>query len=51
MIVPPYTFVAHGQRTPVLTRGALPIFVDTDIDTFQIDARKIEAAITEQDAR
>ena len=25
---------------------ALPVFVDSDLDTFQIDARKIEAAIT-----
>ena len=29
---------------------ALPVFVDTDPETFQIDARKIEAAITERTA-
>ena len=46
MIVPPYTFVATVNA--VLLRGALPIFVDTDIETFQIDARRIEAAITER---
>ena len=46
VIVPPYTFVATVNA--VLLRGALPIFVDTDIETFQIDARKIEAAITER---
>ena len=46
VIVPPYTFVATVNA--VLLRGALPIFVDTDVETFQIDARKIEAAITER---
>ncbi|HSM77060.1 MAG TPA: DegT/DnrJ/EryC1/StrS family aminotransferase [Bryobacteraceae bacterium] len=44
VIVPPYTFVATVNV--VLLQHALPVFVDTDIDTFQIDARKIEAAIT-----
>ncbi len=44
VIVPPYTFVATVNV--VLLQGALPVFVDTDIETFQIDARKIEAAIT-----
>jgi len=46
VIVPPYTFVATVNA--VLLRGALPIFVDTDVETFQIDARKIEAALTER---
>jgi perosamine synthetase len=46
VIVPPYTFVATVNA--VLLRGALPIFVDTDIETFQIDARRIESAITER---
>ncbi len=46
VIVPPYTFVATVNA--VLLRGALPIFVDSDIETFQIDARRIEAAITER---
>jgi len=44
VIVPPYTFVATVNV--VLLQYALPVFVDTDIETFQIDARKIEAAIT-----
>jgi len=44
VIVPPYTFVATVNA--VLAVHAMPVFVDTDIDTFQIDARKIEAAIT-----
>ena len=44
VIVPPYTFVATINA--VLLLRALPVFVDTDIDTFQIDARKVERAIT-----
>jgi perosamine synthetase len=44
VIVPPYTFIA--TINVVLMLHALPVFVDTDIDTFQIDARKVGAAIT-----
>ena len=44
VIVPPYTFIA--TINVVLRQHALPVFVDTDINTFQIDANKIEAAIT-----
>ena len=32
----------------VLLHYALPVFVDTDPETFQIDARKVEAAITDR---
>jgi dTDP-4-amino-4,6-dideoxygalactose transaminase len=46
VIVPPYTFVATINA--VLMQHALPIFVDSDIETLQIDANKIEAAITER---
>jgi dTDP-4-amino-4,6-dideoxygalactose transaminase len=46
VIVPPYTFVATVNV--VLLLHALPVFVDTDPETFQIDARKVEAAITER---
>ncbi len=48
VIVPPYTFVA--TINVILQNFALPVFVDTDRDTFQIDARKVEAAITPQTA-
>ena len=48
VIVPPYTFIATINA--VLLQYALPVFVDTDPETFQIDARKIEAAITERTA-
>ena len=44
VIVPPYTFVA--TINVVLLNYALPVFVDSDRETSQIDARKIEAAIT-----
>ena len=44
VIVPPYTFIA--TVIAILQTGAMPIFVDTDQETFQIDADKIEAKIT-----
>lgn len=44
VIVPVYTFIATVAA--VLATGAMPVFVDTDADTFQIDAAKIEAKIT-----
>ena len=44
VIVPPYTFIATVAA--VLATGAMPVFVDTDPATFQIDAAKIEAKIT-----
>jgi dTDP-4-amino-4,6-dideoxygalactose transaminase len=44
VIVPPYTFIATVNV--VLRQHALPVFVDTDPETFQMDAGKLEAAIT-----
>ena len=44
VIVPPYTFIA--TVVAVLQTGAMPIFVDTDPESFQIDPGKIEAKIT-----
>jgi perosamine synthetase len=46
VIVPPYTFIATVNA--VLSKYALPVFVDTDPETFQMDASKIGAAITAQ---
>jgi perosamine synthetase len=43
VILPPYTFVA--TLNVILMQHALPVFVDSDRETFQIDARKIEAKI------
>ncbi len=48
VILPPYTFVATVNV--VLMLNALPVFVDSDRDTLQVDARKIEAAITDRTA-
>jgi hypothetical protein len=46
VIIPVYTFIATYNA--VALNYALPVFVDTDIESFQIDANKIEAAITKQ---
>ena len=46
VIIPVYTFIA--TYNVIALNYALPVFVDTDIETFQIDANKIEAAITKQ---
>ena len=44
VILPPYTFVA--TYNVVTLNYALPIFADIDLETFQIDASKIETAIS-----
>ncbi|MGV3640800.1 MAG: DegT/DnrJ/EryC1/StrS family aminotransferase [Adhaeribacter sp.] len=44
VLVPPYTFIATVQA--VLANGAMPVFVDVDPETFQMDPAKIEAKIT-----
>jgi dTDP-4-amino-4,6-dideoxygalactose transaminase len=44
VLVPAYTFI--GTVAPVLAMGAMPIFVDVEPDTFQMDPAKIEARIT-----
>jgi perosamine synthetase len=45
VLVTPYTFIATMQV--IFLNGALPIFVDPDIDTFQINPDKMEAKISE----
>ena len=44
VILPPYTFVATFNA--ITHSYALPVFVDSDAETFQIDSQKIAAAIT-----
>ncbi len=44
VIVPPYTFLATA--TAVVECNAVPVFVDIDPDTYNLDPRLIEAAIT-----
>jgi dTDP-4-amino-4,6-dideoxygalactose transaminase len=46
MILPPYTFIA--TLNVIFLQYTLPIFVDSDPETFQINARKLKTAITEQ---
>ena len=41
-----YTFIA--TYNVVVLNYALPVFVDTDFESFQIDANKIEASVTKQ---
>lgn len=48
VVLPPYTFVA--TLNVVLLLHALPVFVDTDLDSMQMDASKLDAAITERTA-
>ena len=46
VIVPDFTFIATANA--VVHAGATPVFVDVHEDTFNIDAEKIEEAITEK---
>lgn len=44
VIVPPYTFIATASA--VLMANAVPVFVDVEVETFNLDPELIEAAIT-----
>lgn len=44
VITTPFTFIATGEMIALL--GAIPVFVDVDPRTYNIDPTKIEAAIT-----
>jgi len=46
VIVTPYTFIASASS--IVEANAIPVFVDIDPDTFNIDQSKIEAAITDK---
>ena len=46
VIIPAYTFVA--TYNVVVLNYALPILCDTDMDSFQIDTRKMEKAVTKE---
>ena len=44
VLVTPYTFIATVQA--IILNGAMPVFVDVDRTTFQMDPAKIEGKIT-----
>jgi dTDP-4-amino-4,6-dideoxygalactose transaminase len=44
VITSSFTFIATAEAVSMV--GAIPVFVDIDLDTFNLDVRKIEAAIT-----
>lgn len=44
VIIPPYTFFSTASA--VIEANAVPVFVDIDLDTFNIDPREVESAIT-----
>lgn len=44
VIVPPYTFLATA--TAVVEANAVPVFADIDLETFNLDPKAAEAAIT-----
>lgn len=44
VIVPPFTFIATAEVVSCL--GATPVFVDIETDTFNLDPRAVEVAIT-----
>ena len=44
VLVTPYTFIASVSS--IIFRGAIPVFVDIDPETFQMDPDKIEEKIT-----
>lgn len=46
VLVPPYTFIATINA--VIAKSALPVFVDTDARTFQMDTAKLESRITDR---
>ena len=46
VIIPPYTFIATA--TIVLEANCVPVFVDIDPETYNLDPMKIEEAITER---
>lgn len=46
VIVPAFSFIATAEAVAII--GACPVFVDVDINTYNIDANKIESAITDK---
>jgi dTDP-4-amino-4,6-dideoxygalactose transaminase len=45
VLVPPYTFVASINA--IIQQFALPVFTDTDVETFQLDPASLDSRVTE----
>jgi dTDP-4-amino-4,6-dideoxygalactose transaminase len=46
VITSPFTFIATAEAISAV--GATPVFVDIDLDTFNLDVAKIEAAVSDR---
>ena len=46
VILPPFTFFATAEAVSLL--GATPVFVDVELETYNLDVEQVEAAITER---
>lgn len=44
VIVPPYTF--YSTASAVIEANAIPVFADIDLDTFNLDPKAVQAALT-----
>ena len=44
VIIPPYTFFSTASA--VIEANAVPVFADVELDTFNLDPRAVEAAVT-----
>ena len=44
VVVPPYTFLSTASA--VVEANAIPVFADVDLETFNLDPKAVEAAIT-----
>jgi dTDP-4-amino-4,6-dideoxygalactose transaminase len=48
VVIPDFSFPATANA--VIQQGAVPVFVDIELDTFNLDPAKLEAAITDRTA-
>ena len=49
VITPAFTYIASAEAAAVL--GAMPVYVDVDPSTFNLDSNALEAAITKKQKR
>ena len=48
VVIPDFSFPATANA--VIQQGAIPVFVDIELDTFNLDPTKLEAAVTDRTA-